>query len=92
MTNEYKGLLEQVLNWSTSYIEQIPVKAVFPTSEDLQGLSTFNEPLPNDGTDAADVLEMLHHYGSPATTAQSGGRYCRRKPALLQSAHGSRER
>ena len=75
MTNEYKGLLEQALNWSTSYIEQLPLKAVFPTSEDLQGLSCFNEPLPSDGTDAADVLEMLHHYGSPATTAQPGGRY-----------------
>ena len=90
MTNEYKGLLEQALKCSASYIEQISLKAVFPTSEDLQGLSVFNEPFPSDGTDAANVLDMLHHYGSPATTAQSGGRYCRRKPALFQPVHGSR--
>lgn len=59
MTTEYKGLLEQALKCSASYMEQLPLKAVFPTSDDLQGLSVFDEPLPDDGTDASDVLACL---------------------------------
>ena len=75
MTDKYKALLEQAMRSSIAYIEALPEKPTFPTPDDLRGLSVFDEPLPADGASASDVLEMLHRYGAPATTAQPGGRY-----------------
>jgi glutamate/tyrosine decarboxylase-like PLP-dependent enzyme len=50
--------------------------SVFPTDEALNQLNFFDEPLPEiSATDPAEILRTLHQYGSPATVAQTGGRY-----------------
>ena len=73
--NKEKILLRQAGEYAFEYMDNLNEKRVFPDKEQLKGLSNFDEPLPEDGTEADKVIDMLHQYGSPATTAQTGGRY-----------------
>ena len=75
MNQEYKLILEQVKDYAVEYLDDVEEKRVFPSQEQLNALSSFNEALPEAGTDAPKVIESLHRIGSPATTAQVGGRY-----------------
>ena len=90
MTEEYKDLLNQVTAYSSEYIGGLEEKRAYPAPEQLAMLKEFVEPLPESGTKAAEVLELLHHVGSPATTAQTGGRYFGFvSGGLLPVAHGA---
>lgn len=75
MNKEYRNLLAQTERYAQEYIDGLSNKRAFPSSSQLAALAKFNEPLPEAGTNAADVIELLHEVGSPATTAQTGGRY-----------------
>lgn len=68
-------VLRQAEKYAFEYMETLGEKYVFPTIDQLEGLSNFDEPFPADGTPASEVIDMLHRYGSPAATAQIGGRY-----------------
>lgn len=70
-----KALFEQVRTYSYSYMDSVSEKRVFPDEEALKGLDNFSDQLPDSPSDPAEILEQLHRYGSPATTAQTGGRY-----------------
>lgn len=48
---------------------------VFPAQEALEGLNIFKESLPSEPGNPYKILNKLHFYGSPATVAQTGGRY-----------------
>ena len=48
---------------------------VFPDPRALEGLEQFTEALPESPGDPGQILELLHRAGSPATVAQTGGRY-----------------
>lgn len=67
-------LLRQTEEYAFEYMETLNKKHVFPAKEQLDGLSNFDEPLPARGTASNEVIDMLHRYGSPAATAQTGGR------------------
>lgn len=75
MTREYRALLEQAKDCAAEYIDGLAEKRAYPSEAQLAALAAFDEPLPESGTDAADVIGLLHRVGSPATTAQGGGRY-----------------
>ena len=75
MTRDYLDLLEQAKNSAVEYMDGMADKRAFPSAKQLEALSQFDEPLPKSGTDAASVIALLHRIGSPATTAQAGGRY-----------------
>ncbi|NLK35580.1 MAG: aspartate aminotransferase family protein, partial [Gracilibacteraceae bacterium] len=47
----------------------------FPDKETLSNLSVFEEACPEEPEDTKNILNMLGKYGSPATVAQTGGRY-----------------
>ena len=70
-----KMLLRKAEEYSFEYMDTLNDKRVFPVTEQLEGLSNFDEPLPDDGTEAEMVIDMLQRYGSPAAAAQTGGRY-----------------
>ena len=70
-----KILFEQAKKYAFEYIDEMPERMVFPAEGALQGLAQFDEPLPAAPHPAAEVLSQLHQYGSPATVAQTGGRY-----------------
>ena len=73
--NEGQTIIRQALDYACAYLEELPDRAVFPTSAALDALQAFDEPLPDQPTKAHRVLAQLHRQGSPATTAQGGGRY-----------------
>ncbi len=70
-----KELLEQARQYAYEYIDGIHKMDVAPSEENIKNLSHFEEPLANESTSAKEVLHQLHTYGSPATMAQTGGRY-----------------
>ena len=73
--DKYRAMLDQVKSYAEEYIDGINEKRAFPSEEQIAELSQFDGPFPEQGTDAQDVIEMLHRIGSPATTAQAGGRF-----------------
>ncbi len=68
-------LYTQAAEAAREYVASVRQQRVFPAESALKGLQHFQEPLPQTMTDALDVLQMLHRHGSPATVAQTGGRY-----------------
>jgi hypothetical protein len=66
------------------YTTAIGKRRVFPDGDALANLALFDEPLPEHGVAAADVLRLLDEAGSPATVASndpalvgvSGGKLC----------------
>lgn len=70
-----RHLLEQAKSYAYAYMDGIRDRAVFPTDDAINKLNAFDEPLPEYPCDSTEVLRLLHEYGSPATVAQTGGRY-----------------
>lgn len=70
-----KELFEQARYYAYDYMDGVSSRTVFPNDEAIRGLEVFNEPLPEASGNPAEILDTLHRYGSPATTAQTGGRY-----------------
>lgn len=75
MTQDYRYLIERTKDISVDYLNGASERNVFPCAEDLSVLQAFDEPLPSEGVEASSVIELLNRLGSPATTAQIGGRY-----------------
>jgi len=61
--------------YAKEYVSTIHSRRVFPTSEAVDNLSKFDEPLPQFSCDASSVIHQLHEYAAPATVATTGGRY-----------------
>ena len=70
-----KELLGQVKEYAYEYIDQLNSMSVYPMKSKLEQLSVFDGPLPDDSTEPTEILHKLHQFGSPATVAQSGGKY-----------------
>ncbi|MGB1250426.1 MAG: pyridoxal phosphate-dependent decarboxylase family protein [Candidatus Promineifilaceae bacterium] len=70
-----KALFEQAQQYAYSYIDAAYERHVYPTDDALADLSVFDEALPDEMQAGADILSLLDQYGSPATVAQTGGRY-----------------
>lgn len=70
-----KHIFDQAKTYALAYADGIEERPVFPSEDAIQGLSFFDEDMPTASGDASNILEQLHRYGSPASTAQTGGRY-----------------
>ena len=70
-----KTIYEQATGYAFDYLDTVDERAVAPSSKALARLAEFDEPVPSHPSNGADVLAMLHEVGSPATSAQMGGRY-----------------
>lgn len=68
-------LLHLAAEKAIRYVENAGARRVGPASSDLDGLTGFHEPFPNESSNPADVLSQLDTIGSPATAAMTGGRY-----------------
>lgn len=68
-------IMQLALNYGGQYLDAAPERRVFPDRAALAALEAFDEPLPEGSTPAVDVIGQLNQLGSPATTAQGGGRY-----------------
>jgi glutamate/tyrosine decarboxylase-like PLP-dependent enzyme len=70
-----KTLFEQAKSYAYAYMDDIHRLRVFPDHETIEKLTAFDEPLPQHPRSATEALKLLDEYGSPATVAQTGGRY-----------------
>lgn len=70
-----KEIFSQAREYAFDYADKAFERNVFPTEQALDNLKVFDEAIPHNSTSASDVLKLLHDYGSPATIAQTGGRY-----------------
>ncbi|MCY4465530.1 MAG: aminotransferase class V-fold PLP-dependent enzyme [Chloroflexi bacterium] len=68
-------LLRQAVEYGCEYLGSLDERPVVPDAQALAALGNFDESLPAQPTPPADVLQQLHRLGSPATTANAGGRY-----------------
>jgi len=65
----------QAIKFGRQYLAGAKSRNVAPSASAIAQLDVFQQPLPNDVSDAREVLELLHESGSPATMAQTGGRF-----------------
>ena len=72
---QQRDLFEQAKSYAYDYMDEVFSRNVFPSEAALAKLSSFDEPLPQAPAHPADMLRMLHEYGSPATVTTTGGRY-----------------
>lgn len=68
-------LLATAAERATHFLSGLEQRRVFPGPEALEGLEVFDEDLPPDPVDPAEVLNLLDEAGSPAAVASAGGRY-----------------
>jgi glutamate/tyrosine decarboxylase-like PLP-dependent enzyme len=73
MDSKYRELLEEAQEYSEKYVEGVASMPAFPDEEGLSALDEFDEPMPEQSTDAMEVIRRLEKAGS-ATVAQIGGR------------------
>lgn len=70
-----KQVFEQAKGYAYDYLDKVSDRKVYPGEIALSGLSKFDEPLSQESADVEEMLRMLHEFGSPATVANTGGRY-----------------
>ena len=68
-------LLDQAHQYAIDYIDHVDDRPVYPDEKALKALEDFEQTMPDEGADPAEALKLLHQSGSPATVAQTGGRY-----------------
>ncbi len=70
-----KEIFEQAKLYAYEYMECVYERNVYPSDKAIQSLKIFDESFPENSSKPEEILQMLHEYGSPATLAQTGGRY-----------------
>ena len=70
-----KDIFDQAKTYALDYSDAIATRSVFPSEESIEGLSVFDEDMPAAIGNASHILDQLHNYGAPASTAQTSGRY-----------------
>ncbi len=72
---EAKEIFSSASQRAMEYADNALQRNVFPTEEALAQLNQFDQSLPEHSGNALEILTQLDDYGSPATIAQTGGRY-----------------
>jgi glutamate/tyrosine decarboxylase-like PLP-dependent enzyme len=75
MKEDRINVLEEAARRSYRYLAGLEERPVFPTPGALEGLASFDEPLPEAPHSPLETLALLDEAGSPATVASAGGRY-----------------
>ncbi len=74
-TESFENDLELAHHLAVSYLKQVDDMRVYPDETDIKNLDVFNEALAAEPESTNKLLHKLAEYGSPATIAQTGGRY-----------------
>ncbi len=72
---EQKGIFKQAQTYAFDYADTVLDRNAYPTPDAIANLDKFVEELPESMGNAFEVLEQLNQYGTPASVAQTGGRY-----------------
>jgi glutamate/tyrosine decarboxylase-like PLP-dependent enzyme len=70
-----KTVFKQAQKFAFDYADKAFDRNVFPDSKAIKNLQLFDEPMPDNGALAGQVIQQLHEHGSPASMSQIGGRY-----------------
>jgi glutamate/tyrosine decarboxylase-like PLP-dependent enzyme len=73
--NTTARLLHDVVGRASGYLAGLDERAVAPTPAALARLEAFDEALPEDGTEPAEIIALLDEVGALATMANAGPRY-----------------
>lgn len=71
----YESDLKLAHDLAIKYVNKVDNMRVFPDEEAIGNLSVFEEDLSEEPESNSEILKKLDLYGSPATVAQTGGRY-----------------
>ncbi|MEQ8363953.1 MAG: aminotransferase class V-fold PLP-dependent enzyme [Cyclobacteriaceae bacterium] len=69
------GIFEKAESYGLDYLSNVFERNVFPTQQALEDLNQLEEKLPQQSSDANEIIDTLHKIGSPATVTSMGGRY-----------------
>ena len=72
---QLKEVFKQAQSYAFDYADKALQRNVYPSDQAITELDMFVEELPENSGDAKSILKQLHRYGSPASVAQTGGRY-----------------
>ncbi|MCF8474341.1 MAG: aminotransferase class V-fold PLP-dependent enzyme [Emcibacter sp.] len=75
MTNDYEFILNDSKERALKFLAQVDERRVFPHQQAIDGLSAFNESLPEEGLGDLNTLDLLDRVGAPAAVANMGKRY-----------------
>ena len=70
-----KEIFDLARAYAFEYMDQIQKMEVFPSDANLKKMMVFDEIFPEESVAANEVIAQLHKFGSPATIAQTGGKY-----------------
>ena len=70
-----KDVLESAAGRSIRYLQNLDDRPVAPDPADVEALDALDGPMPDGPTEGEQVIELLDHYGSPATLATAGSRF-----------------
>ncbi len=71
-----RQLLAEAARRAASYLEALSNRPAGPLPGAAKKLvNALDQPLPDRGSDGADILAFLDDFGSPSTVASAGGRY-----------------
>ena len=68
-------VLREAAQRSLRFLKGLRDRRVSPTPSEIQGADLLDGPVPDSGTDPAEVIRRLDEAGSPATIGSAGGRY-----------------
>jgi len=68
-------LLRHAGDLAIDYTAQVDERAAAATPEAIAALAAFDEPLPDDGADATETIDLLAEIGGAATVASTGPDY-----------------
>src|SRR5579871_5881417 len=69
------SVLEAAARHAREYLENVHTRPVAPPPEAVAALRELCGPLPSEPASPEAVINLLARFGSPATVANSGGRY-----------------
>ncbi len=72
---ENKEIFRQAQKYAFDYADNVLERNVYPTPDAISNLDKFVEELPESTGNASEVIAQLNQYGTPASVAQTGGRY-----------------
>ena len=70
-----KELLEDTVARAARYLTELDGRSVAPSPDAVSRLQKLGGPLPENPSDAGEILALLDDIGSPATVATAGRRY-----------------
>jgi len=70
-----KHLLDQIRTYANAYFDRVSDMRAVPSEEDKQALHAFEEAMPDEPRDPAEILALLQEAGRNTISAQGGGRY-----------------